>query len=134
MSKATFGTITATIALGCLLIPMLGAAERQEGQSTAGSPFGGKILTISLRSDPDAGCVVKDVSLRRLGEQSFLVGTGVDTGHPDNWQEGRTIWVAIDDVCELVEFESIDDYRGAVSPPQPVGISDDAAPVCALCP
>jgi len=42
---------------------------------------------------------------------SFLVGTGCDT--PDNWQKGKTVWVALDDVSEVTSFASLDELRKA---------------------
>ena len=45
--------------------------------------------------------------MQKLDGRSFLVGTGCDT--PDNWQKGKTVWVALDDVSEITTFASLDE-------------------------
>ena len=54
--------------------------------------------------------------MRRLGGGSFLVGRGVDSGAGE-WTAGRTIWVAIDDISEIIEFDDADDLRKTLEPP-----------------
>jgi hypothetical protein len=39
------------------------------------------------------------------------VGTGVDYGQPENWQKGKRVWIPVDDVAQIVEFNNIDEVK-----------------------
>ena len=78
-------------------------------------PFAGKYLTIVKRSNPASSIDLEKVELRKLDTRSFLVGTGSDT--PDNWQKGRTVWVALDDVSEVTVFATLEELRKASQSP-----------------
>ena len=54
---------------------------------------------------------LEKVRLQKLDGRLLLVGTGCDT--PDNWQKGKTVWVALDDVSEITTFATLDELRKA---------------------
>ena len=77
------------------------------------------IVAIMLKSDPEYGVYLQDVEVLQLGRNAaFLVGTGVDTGY-DDWTPGRRIWIALDDVSQIIEFESFEALE-MVLDPEPV--------------
>jgi len=108
--KTTFLGFMAMILLGCVLAATRSDAEQEGDNQTPQSPFKGQILVISSKSNVEIGAVLEDASVKRLGQHSFLVGKGADDCHPDNWHKGRTVWVAIDDIAQIAEFENIDEY------------------------
>jgi hypothetical protein len=91
-----------------LLITAPGGAGNQDDTP---SPFKGRVVIISSHSDIETGAALHDPVIKKLGEQEFLVGVSVDDGQPDDWQKGHTVWVAIDDIAQLVEFANVDEAR-----------------------
>src|SRR5687768_16494783 len=78
------------------------AGPRAAGQAAEPEPFDGKVLAITCRAHPESGTVLEGVRLRKLADQSFLVGKGVGFGGPEEWQKGRTVWVAVSDISQIV--------------------------------
>jgi hypothetical protein len=89
------------------------AQERREESPS----FDGQFLSISKKSNPASSVELEKVQLRTLGGRSFLVGVGTDT--PDNWQKGKTVWVAVDDVAEITVFATLDELRKAITSQEP---------------
>jgi hypothetical protein len=77
-------------------------------------PFAAAIVGITLKSDPSYTVYLKEAEVRRLGQQSFLVGLGADSG-TGVWMVGRRSWVAIDDIAEILEFESEEELQEILS-------------------
>ncbi|MEZ6065729.1 MAG: hypothetical protein R3B90_08490 [Planctomycetaceae bacterium] len=69
------------------------------------TPFSGDVLGITLKSDPSFSIYLKQVTIRQLGQGTFLVGVGADSGAGD-WTIERRTWVAVDDIAEIVEFKN----------------------------
>lgn len=89
--------------------------------------FKGKVVMAMLKGGDSRSVALEQVRLQRLGERSFVVGRGVDDGHPENWYKGLTIWTALEDVAQLIEFNDLDHLRkvtkehlikAALPPPQ----------------
>ncbi|MCA9056021.1 MAG: hypothetical protein KDA75_19445 [Planctomycetaceae bacterium] len=90
---------------------LLQAAPRASGEDS----FAGQVVSITLKSDPDYGVHLEQARVEQLGNKSFLVGAGIDTGVGE-WTAGRTLWVAIDDISEIIEFADADDLRKTLEP------------------
>jgi hypothetical protein len=73
--------------------------------------FAGKFLAVVKKSNPMSSIDLTKVEIRRLEGRSFLVGVGADT--PDNWQKGKTVWLALDDVSEVTTFDTLEELRKA---------------------
>ncbi|MBN1588946.1 MAG: hypothetical protein JW888_05480 [Pirellulales bacterium] len=83
----------------------------EEGELAA-SRFDAKtIVAVNLSSNLEAGAVLSGVEVRRLGNQSFLVGRGVETGVGHKGFQGRVTWVAIRDISLITEFPDVKTYR-----------------------
>ena len=76
--------------------------------------FEGKFISIQKKSNPANSVDLEKVEVKTLGGRAFLVGIGADT--PDNWQKGRTVWVALDDVSEVTVFGTLEELRKAGIP------------------
>lgn len=64
----------------------------------------GMVLVVSAKSDASTGACIKDAAIRTLLGQNFLVGTATASGYPGDWQKGRPVWLAIDDIAQMVVF------------------------------
>jgi hypothetical protein len=76
--------------------------------------FEGKFVSIQKKSNPANSVDLEKVELKTLGGRAFLVGIGTDT--PDNWQKGKKVWVALDDVSEVTVFGTLEELRKAGNP------------------
>ncbi len=61
--------------------------------SQADDPFAGKILVLNERSNPSFGATLEEVHLKRIGDQTFLVGKGFASDEGKGWYNGRVVWV-----------------------------------------
>jgi hypothetical protein len=96
-----------TLALACAFtIAVLAPAAGQDAKT-----FEGKFVSIQKKSNPTNSVDLEKVELKTLGGRTFLVGTGADT--PDNWQKGRPVWVALDDVSEVTVFDTLEELKKA---------------------
>jgi hypothetical protein len=93
------------------------------------SPFAGKVIIVELASRWECR-VLEKVQMRKLGGKNFLVGTGA----VDPCAKGRTVWVAMEAVGSIIEFDNVVDAKkayelrlppGAIFAPQP---KEDPAP------
>lgn len=75
------------------------------------SPFKGKVVVVNLKSKYSEN--LEQAQVRKLGEHSFLVGKGIDDGQPARWTKGQMVWVPLDQVETIVEFESVERMRKA---------------------
>jgi hypothetical protein len=123
MKKTAFLSVLATVTLGCLLA--LGwdqpgeVANQPEpvGNGAPSTPFAGRALIVSLKSDDEWGAFLQNPEVKRIGDKSFLVGKGIDdpTETGESWQAGRTVWIAVDDVSTIVEFDSAEQLKAEVT-------------------
>lgn len=90
-------------------------AAAQAPLVTGPQSLDGKIVAITLRSDPSYGIYLRDARVETLGQQTFLVGVGVDSGAKE-WTEGRRMWVSLGDVSDIIEFESVEELQRVMEP------------------
>lgn len=91
-----------------------GTDTKQQKAKTFASP----ILAITLVSDDEDLALLQDVEEQVLGERRFLVGHGVDDEEQVDWRNGKRVWIAIDDVQQIVEFENIEAFNKAFNAPK----------------
>jgi len=108
--------IVAGLAAGALIAFLMvreGSAEERREEAVS---FDGQFLSVVKKSNPVSSVDLEKAQLRTLGGKPFLVGVGADT--PDNWQKGRSVWVALDDISEWTAFATLDELRKAGVPPE----------------
>ena len=110
-------SIVAAVLLAAVCSPALSGDVVSGGKDESPKQFAGKFLSILRKSGPDSPTNLEKVRVMKLEDRSFLVGTGSDT--PDNWQKGRTVWVALDDIGEIAVFDSLEDLKKALSDSDP---------------
>jgi hypothetical protein len=67
--------------------------------------FSGKILVVNERANPAFEATLEEVRVTHIGEQAFLVGKGVAADDAKNWYNGRTIWIPLVEVTQILEFQ-----------------------------
>ncbi len=72
-------------------------------------PFAGKILVLNGRSNPNYEATLEEVHVKRVADQLFLVGKGFAPHDGKGWYNGRTIWVPLNDLSHITEFEDRSD-------------------------
>lgn len=106
---------------GMAMLVALGSWYGLHGQSTVATPttkpapapaFTGRVLMLTLQSDPDYTVCIENPVMRRLGGRNFIVGTCIDTSAEDHdWRAGLLIWTAMDDISQLVEARDAAELR-----------------------
>jgi hypothetical protein len=74
--------------------------------------FSGKILALSERMNPNFSPPLEEVHVTRIGDQTFLVGKGVDD--TKGWANGRTFLVPLAEVSQIAEFTDRADLTKAM--------------------
>ena len=105
--------VTTVVCVAYILSAVSSRAGDQTQKHVLESPFNAALLMVSFDASRK-GAILQDGSIRQLGERSFLVGKGVRFGERGDWQAGRTIWVAIDDILQIIEFDSVEQYKEAL--------------------
>jgi hypothetical protein len=104
------------------------ASVAQERPADGERPFTAEFVSLVKKSNCQASMDLEKVKLVKLDGRAFLVGTGADT--PDNWQKGKTVYVALDDISEVTTFATLEEMRkagtlqeapGAENPPRKEG-------------
>jgi len=105
--------ITILVVISGAVVTIVMAQSPKETKAAA-SPFTGKVLVVSLQSESNFGAVLGEAKIKQLGSQSFLVGKGLDYGHPDDWRMDQTIWIALSSISSMTEFADLETYEEAV--------------------
>ena len=97
------------------------AADDAPKPATPAGDFNGKVLAINTDAADKtyAWAVLEQVQVRTVGGATFLVGKGVDDGREGNPYKGRTLWIGVTHVVQMVEFASPEDLKKSYKPEQP---------------
>lgn len=96
-----FTIVSATVLL-CELLPLTRSSTAAPAPA-AETNFKGKMLLIMMES---RSAVIEDVRVRKLGVRNFLVGKGVDDGREGNWAKGQILWIPLDRITMMTEFDN----------------------------
>jgi hypothetical protein len=83
-------------------------AKEEKLVAEASGPFQNKLILLKLRSSDTFGAELVNVTEKKLGDKTFLVGTGAAT--KENWQAGNEVWISADDISVITVFKSLDDF------------------------
>lgn len=85
------------------------SSQPGEGKESTPEPLAGKIILISTAKSQNT---LKNVQVRKLGERNFVVGVVVrDNPLTQEDYPGRTLWLPVSDVVEIVEFDDLAQLR-----------------------
>ena len=116
MSRRWFGfSALIVVAASTYFYGLSRAADPPKAAAAAANnekSFEGKVLVISVKSHGEYGATLEDVSIKRAGGRDFMVGTSY---YEDEtvWSNNRPTWIALDDVAQIVEFDTKEDYKAA---------------------
>ncbi|HVJ68257.1 MAG TPA: hypothetical protein VM510_09750 [Caulifigura sp.] len=110
MKRSHLLLVAVLIGLSC------GLGSAQERSQEAGMPsdvgeLKGKIVALTLLSDPDDLVLLAEVTEKRIGQKSFLRGSGVDDGEIPDWRNGAVVYVPVDDIQQVVAFSDLKAYQ-----------------------
>jgi hypothetical protein len=91
--------------------PRAASLSEAEADLAGKNPFDGKFLTVIARSAPEDPLDLESVRVRPVGGALFLVGKGAKL--PGYWLAGRTVWTALDDVAQIVEYDTLQELIDA---------------------
>jgi hypothetical protein len=115
MTRTWILVVGTVVTAGSIWIGLTRSADPPKATPTGEDVFAGKVLVVHCRSHFESGAVLEKVQIRNLGGKSFLVGKGADDGQPDNWHKGHVVWIAVDDVAQMVEFADLEQFKKAAT-------------------
>ena len=101
------------VVAGLAVLTLGPAGVAQERRDYPGH-FEGQFVSIIKKSNPNSSTDLENAQMREVRGRWFVVGIGADV--PENWQKGRTVWVALDDVSEVTTFATLEELRKAGIP------------------
>ncbi|HEY2759780.1 MAG TPA: hypothetical protein VGI75_03535 [Pirellulales bacterium] len=91
-----------------------GAAATLPTSDPDAQEFKDKVISVHIQyPDKEAGHTLKDVGIRHIGGHTFLTGMGVTVGPKANPYEGRTVWVSVDRIIQIVIYKDLDEMQKA---------------------
>jgi len=106
--------MTRRVAIGGGLagIALASALSGTPGRAADGAPgddFEGKFLLVELKTEPDHAMYIESARVKKLGERTFLVGTGVKFDHPlFKPFIGVTQWLPVDEIKWIGVYPSLE--------------------------
>jgi hypothetical protein len=103
----------------------------------ADTAFKGKVLLVNTSNM--YAYLLEKAQVQKLGDQSCLVGKGAAEGRLMGWAKGRTVWLRMEHIVSITEFDDLKEAKkamesGAGNPiggyavPVPVGDGPGAVP------
>jgi hypothetical protein len=105
--------VLAAAAVGLFTLGPAGVAQERKDEP-ATFDGGARFVSIVKKSNPASSTDLANPRIREIHGRAFVVGTGADV--PDNWQKGRTVFVALDDISEVTTFATLEELRKANIP------------------
>ena len=59
---------------------------------------------------------LQKVQRKTLGDQTFLVGEGINAGGLQKWYAGITVWLAVNDISGIHVFPSLEKLKASLTP------------------
>jgi hypothetical protein len=113
--------MTKRILSGALLVTAAGllwqfigsVPESAKAASAGDAPFKGKVIAVYTNTPVQAQAMLENVRVRQLAGKQFLVGKNIGDGLRPS-ENGRTVWLAVDSITQIVEYEDAQDVKKAI--------------------
>lgn len=105
--------LAAGLILGSLycLAPLTRTTQAAPAPSAEAS-FKGKVLLVSMNNM--AVYVLEKAQLQKMGDHTCLVGKGAGESKMSGWYKGRTVWLRMENVISITEFDDHKDAQKAL--------------------
>jgi hypothetical protein len=108
--------IIALVLLGAVALAWRFAGFAAEGGKPAragDSPFAGKAIVVYTNNDcgvrEGVGAILEEAQVKQLGGRQFIIGR--HAGGDDEILKGRTLWLPVESITEIVESDSVKDAK-----------------------
>jgi hypothetical protein len=78
----------------------------------ADTAFKGKVLLVNTKTM--SAFLLEKAQVRKLGDQSSLVGKGAEEGQMMGWAKGRTMWLPMENIVTITEFDDLKEAKKAM--------------------
>ena len=78
----------------------------------ADTAFKGKVVLVNTKTM--SAFVLEKAQVHKLGDQSCLVGKGAEEGQMMGWAKGRTMWLPMENIVTLTEFDDLKEAKKAM--------------------
>lgn len=105
--------LTAVLVIASLywLVP-LSRTSQAAPVPAADTAFKGKVLLVTTSSM--STFLLEKAQVHKLGDQSCLVGKGAAEGRVMGWAKGRTMWLRMEHIVAITEFDDLKDAKKAL--------------------
>jgi hypothetical protein len=111
MSKSWWVAAGALVAVVLVGSNWVCAAKGQKRRPEVRIEFAKKITVIAMKFDPQQLTPMDSVTIKRLGEKTFLVGRVIGSINGEDWRKGTTVWIPVQDIHQLVEFDNVEQLK-----------------------
>ena len=121
-------TAVLVIASLCWLVPLSRTSQAAPAPA-ADTAFKGKVLLVNTSNM--YAYLLEKAQVQKLGDQSCLVGKGAAEGRMMGWSKGRTVWLRMEHIVSITEFDDIKDAKKAMESGagNPIGFGGIAMPI-----
>jgi hypothetical protein len=123
MFRRTFVFVLAVLLISGPLVARLESQDPQAKPPPAGD-FDGQFVDVIMKTPTVINGLsytthypLQKVQRKALGDQSFLVGEGINAGGLQKWYAGTTIWLAVSDISGIHVFPSLEKLKASLTPP-----------------
>lgn len=109
MTRHAIGLIAVVLLVSILSVNLWPGAAAQPADAAL---FGNKFVLMRFKSSSERNTYLENVTLKKIDGRTFLYGTGADVPE-QQWQKGRAVWAAFDDVSEVTAFPTLAALRKA---------------------
>src|SRR5262245_947031 len=91
------------------LVPLSRTSQAAPAPDTA---FRGKVLLVNTKTM--SAFLLEKAQVRKLGDQSCLVGKGAEEGQMMGWAKGRSMWLPMENIVTITEFDDLKEAKKAM--------------------
>jgi hypothetical protein len=111
VSKCWFIMAAALVVAGLAATNLVSGARGQKRRPEIRIEFGKRITVVAMKFDPQQLTPMDGVTVKKLGDMTFLVGRVIGSINGEDWRKGTTVWIPVRDIYQLVEFDNLDQVK-----------------------
>lgn len=105
------------------LVPLSRTSQAAPAPS-GDAAFKGKVLLVNAGGMMSNILVLEKAQLQKIGDRLCLVGKGAADGPMIGWHKGRTVWVPMEQIVSITEFDDVKEAKKVLKPGggMPIGV------------